>query len=63
MTRQKNGIWKLTDSEMNYFAILASEAKERYAQLGLNALQGKAKATNLTIYHTLLEAGFYDDKE
>lgn len=59
MKRQKNGTWKLTDSEMNYFSILAHEASEQYARLGLNALQEKAKKTGKDIYYTLINAGYY----
>ena len=60
MTRQKNGIWKLTDSEMNYIALLAGEAEERYEQIGLNALLKEAREIHAEIHNILVKAGYYD---
>ena len=34
MTRQKNGIWKLTDEEMEMYLIYASIAYEKYKSDG-----------------------------
>lgn len=60
MKRQKNGTWKLTDAEMNYFSILAYEASERYAAIGMNALSKGAEEKAKEIYTVLDEAGHYD---
>lgn len=61
MTRQKNGTWKLTDSEMNYFAILAYEASDRYTEIGMNALSKGAEEKAQEIHAILDKAGYYDD--
>ncbi len=63
MTRQKNGTWKLTDSEMNLFAIFAFEASERYTALGCTALSKEAAEKQTEIHNILNEAGFYKDCE
>ena len=63
MTRQKNGIWKLTDAEMNHFAILAFEASERLAQQGCHATSKDAAAKQMEIHNTLEAAGYYKDCE
>lgn len=61
MTRQKNGIWKLTDSEMNLFSMLAQEASEQYAAVGCNALSKDASRRSTEIFNILDKAGYYDD--
>lgn len=61
MTRQKNGIWKLTDAEMNLVSIFAFEAGERYDLQGCHALSEDAYKRSNEIYRILDEAGFYKD--
>lgn len=60
MTRQKNGLWKLTDEEMLSFAIYASEAKERYSSLGMEALKTEANKCSEEIHDKLDEIGYFD---
>ena len=60
MTRQKNGIWKLSDEEMNHFACLCAEASKRYAELNLQALSKRAAETEDAIFNVLDEIGYYD---
>lgn len=61
MTRQKNGIWKLTDAEMNLISILAYEAGEHYDNQRCYALSDDARKKSDEIYRILDEAGFYKD--
>ena len=61
MTRQKNGIWKLTDAEMNSFACFCGEASKRYEELNLQALSKEAKETEDAIFNVLDEIGYYDE--
>ena len=61
MTRQKNGIWKLTDADMNYLSMLAYEASERYTAIGMNALAKGAEKQAQEIFSILGKAGYYDD--
>lgn len=61
MKRQKNGMWKLTDAEMNLISILAYEAGEHYDNIGCYALSDDARKKSDEIYRILDEAGFYKD--
>ena len=61
MTRQKNGIWKLTDVEMNLVSIWAQEAAEQYERLGVYALANDARDQGKAIYEALEAAGLYND--
>ena len=60
MTRQKNGVWKLTDKEMLYFEIYAWKAEEAYRLLGQNAIAETARTTAKTIHSILKESGYFD---
>ena len=60
MKRQKNGLWKLTDSEMNYLCCLAGEAEQKYRMIGLHALEKEAGRWRHEVYKTLDDNGFYD---
>ena len=60
MTRQKNGIWKLTDKEMLMFSIYAAEARNGYRKQGLNAMAEEANDFHNNIYDTLDSVGYYD---
>lgn len=63
MTRQKNGIWKLTDAEMIFFLMLAYEASESYTAIGMNGLSKAAEKQAQEIFNILDEAGYYKDCE
>lgn len=60
MTRQKNGIWKLTDDEMNTFSVFCREAAERYKQLGMPYTQTEASDTANEIFDILDAVGHYE---
>ena len=59
MTRQKNGVWKLTDSEMNYFVIYAMRAADMYDLEGYKALSKAACEKGREISNTLKNVGYY----
>ena len=61
MIRQKNGTWKLTDSEMNLLSIYAYEAKQRMDSMGCYASAEEALETHNTIYELLEKAGYYKE--
>lgn len=63
MFRQKNGIWKVTDAEMNDFICMMLPASERYRQLGCPALARNALRVQSEIYATLDGVGYYDNCE
>ena len=60
MKRQKNGIWKLTDGEMNGFICMMFPAAERYAQMGCPALSKEAVRMRDEIFEMLDNVGYYD---
>lgn len=60
MKRQKNGIWKLTDDEMNEISIFAKEAARSFGNLYPGFSQS-AKTLGDKIYKILDDAGVYDD--
>lgn len=61
MKRQKNGIWKLTDGEMNGLICMMIPAAEWYAQIGCHALSRNAVKTRNEIYEMLEDVGYYAD--
>ena len=63
MKRQKNGIWKVTDAEMNNFICMMTPASDWYAQVGCHALSRSAMELRQEIYDVLDGVGYYDDVE
>lgn len=61
MKRQKNGIWKLTDAEMNLLCTYVWDARDEFEKKGLIALARQAHRTGCEIYDTLEKTGFYKD--
>lgn len=59
MIRQKNGTWKLTDDEMNFLSICASEATHYFDSTQSYGLSEQARETGIKIYEILEQAGFY----
>lgn len=61
MTRQKNGTWKLTDSEMNLFSIVLHESADRRNELGLPATAQYHREKAIEIFEILEKVGYYKE--
>ena len=59
MKRQNNGIWKLTDEEMNLLSIYAYESTHYFDSTGSHGLSEQAREISNQIYEILEQAGFY----
>ena len=58
MKRQKNGIWKLTDDEVNHFSILLLEESKRMEEKWPEIAEHRREAA-YEIYTTLKAAGYF----
>ena len=59
MKRQNNGVWKLTDDEMNKLSIFAYESTKYFDSTGSYGLSEQAREISNTIYEILEQAGYY----
>jgi hypothetical protein len=63
MKRQKNGFWKLTDSEMNNICCIMNVGEERYRELNYPALAESTKELSDEIYNILNSVGYYNNSK
>lgn len=61
MKRKKNGVWELTDAEMNALAYACGRGAEWLKEHGYEYLEGKLREEFTKITNMLDDAGFYDD--
>lgn len=61
MTRQKNGVWKLTDDDMNFISIALTEAAEHMAEKKAPGFAKTMEAMADEIFQMLMDGGFYEE--
>ncbi len=59
MKRQNNGIWKLTDEEMDMLSIFAYESSKSFYKAGNDQLSEHAREISDEIYEILEQIGYY----